>query len=101
MRIRTNQLGFSVIELVIVLLVVSLVGVVGYKVYNRSQNKTTNSYSTQSADGSAKATDVATAPSTVKTISDLAKADKTLDATNPSTSNNSDTSQLDAAMAAF
>lgn len=101
MGIRTNQSGFSVIELVIVLLVVSIVGVIGYKVYNRSQNKTASSTSAQSAEGSEKATDVASVPTSVKTTSDLAKADKTLDATDPGSSNNSDSSQLDTAMAAF
>ncbi len=101
MRIRTNQLGFSVIELVIILLVVSIVGVSGYKVYNRNKSKTTSSDSSQTINSSAKANDVSKAPSIVKTTGDLDKSTKALDATDPSGSNSIDTAQLDSQMAAF
>ena len=44
-KIRKNQEGFSVVEVVLVLVVVALIGVVGFMVY-KNQHKTTNNSTT-------------------------------------------------------
>lgn len=102
MRTRTNQSGFSVIELAIVLAVVGILGFVGYTVYNRQNTKTVNSSDTSqpSSSGSSKADDVASEPS-VRSTSDLDKAADTLDQTDPSASNNTDQSQLESQLNNF
>lgn len=102
MGIRTNQSGFSGVELAIVLAMVGVLGFVGYDVYNRQNTKMADSSNTsQTARAeSPQATDVATAPS-VNSTSDLDKASAMLDQTDPSGSNNTDASQLDSQLAIF
>jgi prepilin-type N-terminal cleavage/methylation domain-containing protein len=101
MRAKTNQSGFSAVELVIVLAVVGVLGFVGFSVYNRQQTKTTDTGTTQANNGqSAKANDVASAPN-ISSTSDLDKAATMLDQTDPSGSNNSDAGQLDSQTANF
>ena len=102
MRTRTNQAGFSVVELVIVLAVVGVLGFVDYSVYNRQNTKTADSSTTGTSQtaSAAKANDVASAP-TVSSTSDLDKASATLDQTDPGGSNNTDASQLDTQLANF
>lgn len=88
---RTNQNGFSIVEVLLVLVVVAVLGFVGYKVYSRQHDSSATTASSQST-GSATANDVASAPD-VKSTSDLDKAATTLDQTDPAASN-SDSSQL-------
>jgi prepilin-type N-terminal cleavage/methylation domain-containing protein len=90
MRRISSQHGFSIVETLLVVAVVVVLGLVGYKVYHR-QHDTTATNSSQST-GSATANDVASAPE-VKSTSDLDKAATTLDQTDPAASN-SDSSQL-------
>jgi prepilin-type N-terminal cleavage/methylation domain-containing protein len=88
----SKQNGFSIVETLIVLLVIAVLGFVGYKVYSRQHdNKATTTASSQPA-SSATANDVAKAPD-IKTTGDLDKAAATLDQTDPAASN-SDSSQL-------
>jgi predicted negative regulator of RcsB-dependent stress response len=93
------QQGFSTFIIVIIIAVVAIVGLVGFNVYNRQQdNKSmgideiihTQTMNQQSDSSS----DVKTAPS-INNVSDLNNAEKILDQTDPSDSNNSDSSQLD------
>ncbi len=102
MRIQTNQSGFSIIELTIVLVVVVVLGFVGRSVYDRQQAKTaSDSGTSQSTNGqSPKASDVASAPN-VSSASDLDKAAAVLDKTDPGGSNNSDANQLDSQLSSF
>lgn len=97
MTTRKNQIGFSIIEIIIGLVVVSLIGFVGYTFYTRQQaanNKTTstNSVATQVS--------VPTAP-TISSTSDLDKAGTTLDQVNVDGSNSSDSSQFDSQLSSF
>jgi len=39
-KLRSNQTGFSAVEVVLVLVIVALIGVVGFMVYNNHKNKT-------------------------------------------------------------
>ena len=102
MRIRTNQSGFSVVELVIILAVVAILGLLGYAVHNRIGTKTASNAGTSQTASSqpATASDVASSPA-INSASDLNKAAATLDRTDPSGSNNSDVSQLDSQMSSF
>lgn len=97
MKISKNQLGFSVVELVVVLAIVGLLGFVGYKVYSQQQTKTADTPS-QTTEQSATAKDVPSAPQ-IKTTEDLTKAEQTLDSTSVDGSN--DSSQLDNELSAF
>lgn len=101
MKYRTNQSGFSVVELAIVVVIVAVLGFIGYTVYNRQNNKTASTTTvTTASTNPAKANDVASAPN-INSTSDLDKAQATLDQTNPSGSNNTDATQLDAQLANF
>jgi prepilin-type N-terminal cleavage/methylation domain-containing protein len=99
MKLRTNQSGFSAVEIVIVLVIVGAIGLVGYTVYNRQQDKATDGTSQQSAEQSPTATDVQSAPE-VKSTEDLDKAEAVLDATDPGSSN-TDAGMLDSETSAF
>lgn len=99
MRLRNNQTGFSIVEIVIVLAVVGLIGFVGYKAYNNMQNSKTADNS-QAKVQSPMASDVKAAPP-ISSTSDLDTALTTLDQTDPGGSNNTDTGQLDSELAAF
>ena len=97
MKIRTNQHGFSAVELVIALVIVAVLGFVGYTVYNRQNNKTAT---TQPTTTTSTASNVPSAP-IIDSAGDLDKASATLDQVDPASSNSSDSSQLDAQLTAF
>lgn len=103
MKIHTNQSGFSIVEVLIVVAVVAVLSFVGYTVYDRQQVKTTDSESNttqQITDQSSSATDVKSAP-TINSTEDLDKAEAILDQTDPGGSNNVDANQLDSETSAF
>lgn len=101
MKIRNNQSGFSAIELVIILVIVCVLGFVGYSVYDRQQNNTSDTGSNQQAsEQSSTASDVKPAPE-INSTSDLDTASDTLEQTDPSGSNNTDAGQLDNELSAF
>jgi prepilin-type N-terminal cleavage/methylation domain-containing protein len=95
MRSHGNQSGFSIVEVVIVLAVLGFVGLLGYTAYNRvNDSKTANNSQ------SATASDVKSAPA-INSTSDLDSAQATLEQTDPSAGNGTDTSQLDNELSAF
>lgn len=101
MKRQINQSGFSAVELIIILVVVSALGFAGYAFYNRQQDqKTTDNSVQQTVEEPATASDVAPTPE-IKSINDLDNATAVLDQTDPSNSNSSDTSQLDSELSAF
>ncbi|HET9850524.1 MAG TPA: prepilin-type N-terminal cleavage/methylation domain-containing protein [Candidatus Saccharimonadales bacterium] len=98
---KNNQNGFSAFELIIVVLVIAIIGVAGYWVYNKDHTATPGTPQTVANTSSpAKATDVSSAPA-INTPSDLTKAEQILDQNDPSTANNSDSTQLDSQLSAF
>lgn len=101
MRLRTDQAGFSIVEVCIVAVLIVGFAFIGYNVYQRRNTKqddnTSHSATTRQ---SSKASDVASSPN-VKSTSDLDKAAKTIDQTDPGGSNNTDASLLDADLATF
>jgi len=90
MSFLKQQLGFSIVELSIVVLVIGLVGFAGYTIYSRGHDIATNQ--------SAIATDVPTAPQ-IHATNDLNKAEQMLEEMDSSSS--ADEAQLDAQVSAF
>ncbi len=89
---QTNQSGFSLFELVVAVAVLSIVGLGGWNIYQRSHHKT----------GEVNATKVAQTLSSVPVITpptDLDKASQSLDQT--ATDSSGDTAQLDSDLASF
>ena len=99
MRYRQSQTGFSAVELLIVIVVVAVLALVGYSVYQWQNNKPATTANTQS-DSETMAGNVPSAPA-INTSSDLDEASTTLDQMDISASNSSDSSQLDSQLAAF
>jgi len=97
------QKGFSVVEVVIVLVVVSVLGFAGYVVYDRQNNKTADSTSNVQTgiEESPTANDVASPPSSINSTSDLDEAAAMLDNIDPGESNSTDTAQLDSQLSGF
>ena len=91
--------GFAFIEALVIITVVALIAVVGFKVYeNRSTDTSQANASQTSTKTTASQTPLSTGVSTVPEInssSDLDKASQTLDQNDPTTANNADTAQLD------
>ena len=98
MRSRSNQVGFSIIELVIVIAAVVLLGVLGFVMYGRLQGNKPATTS-EASDQSTTASGIALAPS-VNSTDDLDAAQAVLDKTDPD-NNTTDTGQLDSELAAF
>lgn len=89
-----NQKGFSIIELLLIIVVVAGLAYAGFKVYDARQTK-----NSAASEQSSTATDVSTAP-TIKESTDLDAASKLLDQNDPATSNQ-DAAQLDSELANF
>jgi Tfp pilus assembly protein PilV len=101
MKLRTSQSGFSVIEFVIIALVVVAIGVVGFTVYNRQQNKNNiTDNDTATVAQSPTANDVKSAPA-VSSTKDLDDASKVVDQTDVEGGSNTDSGQLDSQLSAF
>lgn len=94
MSLRKNQLGFSVVEAFIVLLIVGVITFLGYTIYDRQQNKAADSTSAQSS----VAPDVKDAPE-IKSTNDLDAASAVLDDAELDDSN--DSAQLDSELSYF
>lgn len=95
MRIRKQQSGFAVLELILVVIIVAAIVVAGLWVYNR--NKSTNETASTTPINSTEspvAHNVSSAPA-IHSTGDLDKALATLNQNNPDTANISDQSQLD------
>ena len=99
MKLRHNQSGFSVFELVVIVAVVAVIGLIGYGVYNRHQTKVDNNTNPPVSSQTTAAT-VSSAPS-ISSTNDLTNAENVLDQNDPGTANNSDSSQLDSQLSGF
>lgn len=94
MRIRKQQSGFAVVELVVVIVILAAIGCVGWWVYQQHNTATTTASTTlTTSTQSPVAKNVSSAPS-VNSTSDLDAALNTLNQNDPTTTNSSDTSQL-------
>jgi cytoskeletal protein RodZ len=93
MKLRYNQSGFSVFELVVIVAIVAAVGLMGYGVYSRNQTKNSNN-SNPTVSQQTTPANISSAPD-INSTSDLTKAQNLLDQSDPGTANASDSSQLD------
>lgn len=100
MKFRSNQPGFTAIEIAIVVVVIGIIGLLGYVVYNNQVNKTASNNTIQETSQPTTANDVESAPE-VNSVEDLDKAEAVLDQTDPGSSNTSDAEQLDAELGTF
>ena len=96
--------GFAFLELVLLLVIVGLIGVVGYTIYN---TKKENDRIANNIDGALEHTPVtssevkAAVPDKIDSASDLNQAEKALAAYDTSRLDDSDLSQLDSQLSAF
>lgn len=91
---KPGQKGFSVVELLIIIVVVTGLAYVGYRVYDRQTAK-----NAASSEQSSEANDVSPAPA-IRQADDLDAASKLLDQNDPAVSNQ-DASQLDSELSSF
>ncbi|HSX18257.1 MAG TPA: hypothetical protein VLE51_02810 [Candidatus Saccharimonadales bacterium] len=94
-----NNLGFTVVETVLVLVIVGLVAFVGYKVYNTKNS--TDQVASDTTSGSQLAAKNTSAAPTINSTSDLDKAQKALDQNGTPTADGSDLSTLNGELANF
>jgi prepilin-type N-terminal cleavage/methylation domain-containing protein len=96
MRIVKQQAGFSLVEIMVVVIILVGIGFVGWRVY-QGQHKaavTTTAASLPANNQSSAVTGVSSAPA-INSTNDLDSALSTLDQNNPNTVNSADSSQLD------
>ena len=90
MSLRNDQNGFSVFEIILLVVVLAALAVIGLRVLNNHSSSTKLSNSTTTP---ARSSDVSTAPA-VNSSADLNKAQATLDQNDPSSANNGDSNEL-------
>lgn len=98
MNLTKNNSGFSPVEILIVVVIVGVISLIGYTIYDRQQPKSASTSGQTSQTESAGNEDIPSAPE-INSTEDLTKAEKTLDDT--SVEGGSDSSQLDAELASF
>lgn len=86
-----SQKGFSIVEFLVIAAILGVVGLAGYMVYDRQQNKPVITESSQ-------ASDVPAAPE-IKETGDLKEAEAVLDQTD--TGSSSDSAELDRQLNSF
>jgi hypothetical protein len=96
---KKNQRGFTSFDLILVLFIFSLIGYIGYLVYNHQQPGNGLYNPGRPGSQSAVASDVSKAPA-INNTSDLDNASKVLDKNNPSASS-TDAKQLDTQSSSF
>ena len=97
MKITKNSKGFALFEMIIVVGVVGILAFAGIMVYQRSQDKKSNTSASQTTKPTATKDYAASAPE-VKKTADLKSAQTTLDNTNV---DSSDETQLNQDLSAF
>lgn len=100
MRIRKQQSGFAVLELVLVVVIIAAIVVVGLRIHNRSKTTTTANTLPTNSTQSPVANNVSKAPP-VNSTSDLDNALNTLNQNDPPTANSADSSQLSSQASTF
>lgn len=101
MSIRRNSFGFAALELALAAVIVGLIGLVGYKIYNTQKENDKITNNTEAVlEQMPTATNIAV-PSTINSTSDLEQAEKALAGYDSSSSDNADLSQLDSQLSAF
>jgi len=100
MSYQRNKLGFTVVETVLVLVIVALIGLVGYKIYNtqKSIDRVTND--TEVVLESPISTN-AKEQSTINSASDLKEVESSLEELGASTEDDKDLSQLESELSGF
>lgn len=97
---RLNKSGFTIVETILALVIVALIGLVGYKIYNtqKENDKITNNTEAVLEQTPTQSNDV---PQVINSANDLEQAEETLDSYNASSDDNKDLSDLEAQLLAF
>ena len=96
----TSSKGFMAVEGILIVVILALIGVIGYKVY--STKNTTDKLNTQTASIAGQTPETAVSvPSSIKSTADLDKADQALSNYGSVAQDNSDEGQLDSQLSAF
>ena len=95
-----NKLGFAALELVLVLVIVGLIGLVGYKIYNTQKE---NDRITNNTEAVLEQTPTASSsvPAAINSAGDLEQAEKALAGFDSSSADDEDLNQLDSQLSAF
>jgi Tfp pilus assembly protein PilE len=101
MRNKEKSSGFTVVELVLIVVVLAVAGFTGWWVYQRQQDTTVSSPATAALnDTSPVATNVSSAPA-IQSSSDLNNALQVLSQNDPSAGNSSDINHLNTQTSGF
>ena len=92
MGILTKQSGFSMVEIILVLVILGLTGFIGYSVYTHRAG--TPTVSSQPPTGGQPTANNVSSPPQVNSASNLDQAQQTLDQNDPTSANTSDSLQL-------
>ena len=96
---RTNGFGFTVLELLLVVIVVGLIGLVGYKIYNTQKENDKIANNTDAVLEQTLAPNAAIPA--INNTADLEQIEKALAEYDSSSQDDEDLSQLDSELAAF
>jgi guanyl-specific ribonuclease Sa len=94
MKLRNNQAGFSVFELILLVLVLGALAAVTLRVLDNHSKAVNSSTTATTASTTKSVSDVSSAP-VVNKASDLNKAEDTLNQNDPTAANQADSNQLD------
>ncbi|MBI2007937.1 prepilin-type N-terminal cleavage/methylation domain-containing protein, partial [Candidatus Saccharibacteria bacterium] len=93
MSVRQNKLGFTALELILVLVIVGLIGLVGYKIYNTQKENDRVTNNTEAVLEQTPTT--SSSVPAINSASDLEKAEKALAGFDSTSADDEDLSQLD------
>ena len=99
MRQIKNSYGFAVVEAVLIVVILAIVAIAGYKVYTTKQS--TDKVNSDTAAVSQQTNPVSATIPAVNKTSDLDRASQALDQYDSSTQDNSDSSLLDQQLSVF
>ena len=99
MKTRKGSLGFTAVEGILIVVILALIGFVGYKVY--STRSSTDKITSETTTGSQQSAGPSLVPGVINSVSDLDKAQQALDNSDTSSQDNSDTAQLDSQLSNF
>ncbi len=100
MSVRQNKLGFTALELILVLVIVGLIGLVGYKIYNTQKENDRVTNNTEAVLEQTPSANISV-PATINSAGDLEQAEKALAGYDSSSADDEDLNQLDSQLSAF
>lgn len=97
---KRNSLGFTVVEAFLIAIVLALIGIIGYKVYSTKIATDEAAYDTTAVSNQTTIPTASNVP-VVNSSQDLDEAEKALDQSDSTASDDSDLSQLESQLGSF